>query len=200
MKSIISAPLCSLLFAFLACSVSPSAVAKETPAAEPMTVIVPRAQSTLPAGTLVALRVDQDLKSQTSKRGDKFSISLAHDIWLNDRIAIPAGTKGVGEVIHSSGKGFGGRAGELIVAARYLEVNGQQIPLKNFKLGVAGADNAHAALFSSLAIPIAGMFVTGTSATIGIGQLAQAKLAQTYSPPSAQQNGKTQVTILPAEE
>lgn len=140
------------------------------------------ATRSVPAGTLVAIRVDEDLSSQTSKRGDKFTISLMNDVWDGDHVAIPMGTKGVGEVIHAAGKGFGGRAGELIVTARYLEVDGQRVLLKNFKLAVAGADQATAAMIATTAVPIAGLFVTGTSARIGVGQLAQAKLAESYPP------------------
>jgi hypothetical protein len=135
----------------------------------------------VPAGTLVAIRVDENLSSKTAKRGDKFEISLMNDVWVGDKIALPMGTKGVGEVIHASGKGFGGRAGELIVTARYLEHEGRQIRLGNFKLSAAGADNATAAMLATTAVPIIGLFVTGTSAYIGLGQLAQAKLTEDFT-------------------
>lgn len=199
MKLIRGGQFCSLLVILISL-VSSNAAANTPAASEPLTVIVAPTSSTLPAGTLIALRIDQDLSSRTAKRGDKFPISLAHDLWANDRIVIPTGTRGVGEVIHSAGKGFGGRAGELIVTARYLQVDGRQIPLKNFKLGVAGIDNSNAALFSSLAVPIAGLFVTGTSASIGLGQLAQAKLAEPYSHQAAEPSRPLEVVILPAEK
>jgi hypothetical protein len=165
---------------------SPARAAADTvvPAASPEAVVapvpLPEAQPAIPAGTLVAIRIDQSLSSQTSHRGDTFSITLMNDVWAADRIILPAGTKGIGEVIHSAGKGFGGRAGELIVTARYLDFEGRRVPLRGFKLAAAGEDKSMAALVSSLAVPMAGMFVTGSSATIGLGQLAQAKLAEPY--------------------
>lgn len=134
----------------------------------------------VPAGTLVAIRVDQNLSSKTAKRGDKFPISLMNDLWVSNKIAVPVGTKGIGEVVHASGKGFGGRAGELIVTARYLEHEGRKIRLGHFKLSAAGANNATAAFLATTAAPIIGVFVTGTSAYIGLGQLAQAKLAEDF--------------------
>lgn len=149
-----------------------------------------RESAVVPAGTLVAIRVDQNLSSGSSKRGDKFPISLMNDLWVGDKIAVPMGTKGVGEVIHASGKGFGGRAGELIVTARYLEYDGRQIRLGHFKLSAAGANNATAALLATTAAPIIGVFVTGTSAYIGLGQLAQAKLTEDF-PMTAERHSTT---------
>jgi hypothetical protein len=139
-----------------------------------------RVDSIIPAGTLVSIRVDENLSSGSAKRGDKFQISLMNDLWVGDKIAVPMGTKGVGEVIHASGKGFGGRAGELIVTARYLEHDRRKIRLGHFKLYAAGSDNATTALIATAAAPIIGIFVTGTSAQIGLGQFAQAKVTEDF--------------------
>lgn len=160
-----------------ASAVAQPAVPKEAaPSESPVPVLA--MSTSIPAGTLVVVRVDQELSSRFSKRGDTFPITLMNDLWLGNRVVVPMGAKGIGEVIHAAGKGFGGRAGELIVTARYLELDGRRIPLIAFKLGLAGADNSTAAMLTTAAVPIAGMFVTGTSATIGVGQLAQAKLAE----------------------
>lgn len=148
--------------------------------AEPSEVPAANVGAVIPAGTLVAIRVDQNLSSGSAKRGDKFPISLMNDLWVGNKIAVPMGTKGVGEVIHASGKGFGGRAGELIVTARYLDYEGRQIHLGHFKLSAAGANNATAALLATAAAPIIGVFVTGTSAYVGLGQLAQAKITEDF--------------------
>jgi hypothetical protein len=134
----------------------------------------------IPAGTLVSIRVDENLSSGSAKRGDNFPISLMNDLWVGDKIAVPMGTKGIGEVIHASGKGFGGRAGELIVTARHLEHDGRKIRLGHFKLYAAGSDNATTALIATAAAPIIGIFVTGTSAYIGLGQFAQAKVTENF--------------------
>ena len=167
------------VFAAFACA--PALADPVTPPASTPPVAAPSVDvGIIPAGTLVALRVDENLSSRTSKRGDHFPITLMNDLWVGNRIAVPAGTKGVGEVIHAAGKGFGGRAGELIVSARYLDYEGRQIRLRHFRLGVAGADNATAALFATVAAPLVGLFVTGTRATIGLGQFAQAKTAEDF--------------------
>jgi len=168
----------------LAAAIPPqSALAEHQPAVSASTVepvLAQVAPSVVPAGTLVALRVDENLSSRTSRRGDTFSLTLVNDIWSGNRLVVPAGTKGLGQVVHAAGKGFGGRAGELIVTARYLEIEGRRIVLRGFKLAAAGADNAETAAISTAMVPIAGVLITGTSATIRVGQLAQAKLAEPY--------------------
>ena len=167
-----------LVASVFALSVCGPAVA-DPPASTPSVPTTDQSQ-VIPAGTLVAIRVAQNLSSASSKRGDKFPISLMNDIWMGDKIVVPMGTEGIGEVIHASGKGFGGRAGELIVTARYLDFNGRQIRLGHFKLSSAGANNATVAMIATTAAPIIGVFVTGTSAYIGAGQLAQAKVAEDF--------------------
>jgi hypothetical protein len=135
----------------------------------------------LPEGTRVVIRVEQALSSKTAKRGDRFPISLVEDVSLGGRAVVAAGTMGVGEVIHAAGKGFGGRAGELIVAARYLDVGGRRLPLRGFRINSAGANNTGEAIAASIAIPLAGLFVTGSSADIAAGQIAEAKTSQSFA-------------------
>jgi hypothetical protein len=49
-------------------------------------------------------------------------------------VVAPAGTPGVGEVVHAAHASFGGKAGELILAVRYLELNGTRIPLRSLPI------------------------------------------------------------------
>ena len=56
---------------------------------------------------------------------------------------VPAGTPGVGEVVHAERARFGGKAGELILAARYLDFQGTRIPLRTLRFGAQqGRDNS----------------------------------------------------------
>jgi len=139
------------------------------------------ARAALPEGTRVVIRIEEALSSKTAKRGDRFPISLVEDLSLGGRAVVAAGTMGVGEVIHAAGKGFGGRAGELIVAARYLDVGGRRLPLRGFRINSAGANNTGEAIAASIAIPLAGLFVTGSSADIAAGQIAEAKTSQSFA-------------------
>lgn len=155
-------------------------------ASDPITASAPSASTALPiegrpavitAGTSVTIRVTEPVTSRTAKRGDYFSFELVNDLRSGATIVIPAGTKGVGQVVHAAPKGFGGRAGELIVAARYLDTATGRVPLRKTKFSVAGSDNVAAALTTSMVVPIVGMFITGTSVDLSVGSILVAEIA-----------------------
>jgi hypothetical protein len=131
--------------------------------------------ATVPAGTAIEIRVDQALSSRTAVRGDRFPISVVSPIIVDGTVIVPAGASGIGEVVHAAGKGFGGRAGELIVAARYVDVPGGRVLLRGFRINRAGANNAAEAIGATIMVPLAGLVVTGSSAQIALGQTAIAK-------------------------
>jgi len=138
----------------------------------------------IPARTEVVLRVDVEISSKTAKRGDKFPLTLVSDIRVGDYLLVPAGATGEGEVIHSVGKGFGGSAGELLLAARYLNIGASKLKLQSFKIAKTGANNsAEAIVATNLFLP-AGLFVTGSSAVVPAGQVAAAKTAEAFSMPA----------------
>jgi hypothetical protein len=138
----------------------------------------------LPAGTVVRIRIEQPVSSRTARRGDRFPIALAEDLVHDGQVVLAAGLTGEGEVVHAQGKGFGGRAGELILAARFLERNGVRLPLRGFRLGLAGANNTAEAMVATMAFTPAGLFVTGTSAEVSAGRVGEAKLAEPLALPA----------------
>lgn len=131
-------------------------------------------------GTSVTLRLKEAVTSRTSKRGDFFTFELVNDIRNGSVVAIPAGTLGVGQVVHSAPKGFGGKAGELIIAARYLETSSGRLALRKTKLSVAGSDNVGAAVAASLVSPVIGIFVTGTSVDLAAGSIIVAETGENF--------------------
>jgi hypothetical protein len=137
----------------------------------------------LPALTPVRLRVVGEISSKTHVKGDKVVIVLAEPLQLSATVAIPAGTPGVAEVIHSAKGGMGGKAGELLIAARHLNISSDiQIPLRSFRLApVGGKDNEGLAkglmIAGGMAGGIAAMVITGGSAQIPNGSEAFAKTA-----------------------
>lgn len=156
----------------------------------------------LPALTPLRLRVVGEVSSKTHFKGDKVAIVLAEALRLSDTLVIPAGTRGVAEVIHSAKGGMGGKAGELLVAARTLDLSpGVQIPLRSFRLApVAGKNNEGLATGLSVVGGVAGglvaMAMTGGSARIPDGSEAFAKTAADVDLPVAQLQGTTAATLV----
>jgi hypothetical protein len=183
-----------IIYAAMAFAQSPVAPATPVPPAivetAPAQVSAPTLR--LPALTPVRLCVIGEISSKTHVKGDKVEIILAEPLRLNDTLAIPAGTRGVAEVIHSAKGGMGGKAGELLVAARSLDLSPDlHIPLRSFRLAPAsGKNNEGLAMGLSIAGGVAGgiaaMVMTGGSARIADRSEAFAKTAADVDLPIAQ--------------
>jgi hypothetical protein len=181
----------SLLVGALACALASTvAVAQDVPVAgtqAPPTVAAIPAPApvadccTVAAGTAIELEIAEALDSSKQKRGDKFAIALHAPVYVGDRVLIPAGTRGVGEIVHAERSRGGGKPGELIVAARYLELDGQRIALRGMRVGANGKDKSGTALALSMAVGPFAHFVHGGEVQIPVGTLADAKIAAAFS-------------------
>jgi hypothetical protein len=131
------------------------------------------------AGSIVELEITQTVSTKTNHRGDAFTLRLAQPIMAGAQVLVPAGTTGGGEVIDAASPRWGGAPGKLILGARYLDYQGQRIPLRSMKLGGAG----QTAYLAPQIIP----WATGGDFEIKAGTLAEAKLAADFPPtqPSA---------------
>lgn len=128
-------------------------------------------------GTFVDLELAQVVSSKANKRGDKIAIRLVRPLVIDGVTVLPAGVAGVAEVTTVAPAGMGGKPGELMILARYLDYYGQRIPLRGFKMGSRGADNAALALAASYPLGPFAMFITGGNIEIPIGAKANAKIA-----------------------
>lgn len=135
----------------------------------------------IPALKLIDIEIMQELSSATAKTGDRFPIRLAAPIFVDGRIVVAAGAAGYGEVVHAQKKGMGGGGGELLLAARYLEVDGQRLRLRSFKAGRFGKNQVTAALVTSYALGPFGLAVTGKDAAFAVGSVAEAKIAEPFT-------------------
>jgi hypothetical protein len=106
----------------------------------------PAASIVLPASSAVPMRFLENVSSSTHVRGQHFELQLTDDITAGDQVVIPAGSVVTGEVIHAQKAGMLGKAGELIIAARYVTVGTRQIKLRA-QLMRRGEDKTMAALF-----------------------------------------------------
>jgi len=147
----------------------------------------------LPALTPVRIEIVVALNSRLSKIGDHFAIRLAAPIDLGDGLRIPAGIEGVGEVIHAAKSGFGGRAGELILAARYLEYRGTRIPLRSLTFAPELGKNREGtamgvAIAGGMVGAVAAMFITGGEVNVPNGTIVYAKTAAPVNLPEPSNN------------
>jgi len=141
--------------------------------------------------TEIEIEIAEPLSSKASRQGQHFAIRLAEPLVVDGHVVVPAGTPGVGEVVHSAKAGGAGRAGELVLAARYLELDGQRIPLRSFRYGPRhGKDKTGAVntgnMVAAAVMPAAslvGFLVKGGEVDIPAGTRASAKVSAATSLP-----------------
>jgi len=137
----------------------------------------PTAEPLKPVRLVVELTVLDELNSKISAPGERFRIQLAEPIVVDDQTIVPAGLLGEGEVIHAAKARAGGKAGELVLAARFLDCRpGQRITLGYFRLGGAGVRRDDKAFLASAVVPFAGLFVVGGQMLVPVGTRAQARV------------------------
>lgn len=156
---------------------TPAAVPAATPAAPPAAAGPLRA----PAGTPILVEITQGVSSKSAKRGDTFTLRLSAPIVVDGRVVLAEGAVGVGEVIDAAHPGMGGTEGKLVLAGRYLDVNGQHVSIRGLKVGGGGHNNAHLAMAVGMATyGVGGLFITGGNIDVPAGTIAQAKLGVDY--------------------
>jgi hypothetical protein len=138
----------------------------------------------VPALTVIDLIVDASISSNVQKNGDRFPLRVAEDVLVGDVVVIPAGSLGEGEVVHAARSRGGGKAGELILAARYVRVGEREIKLRSFA-GGSGKDRTRGSVALAATLGFPALFVRGGEYVIAAGTLAHAKTAEDLELPSA---------------
>mgnify|MGYP000932857151 CR=1 FL=1 len=144
----------SLLLCLIAVSASAPQVARaqvadgpETPPAPAAAAAAPVASAiSLPAGAAIPLRFLSTVSSGTHTRGQQFDLEVTDNINVGTTVVIPAGSIATGEVIHADRARGLGKAGELIISARFVMVGPRQIKLRS-QLSMTGQDKTMQALY-----------------------------------------------------
>lgn len=160
----------------VATACSPAA-AQETATTRRLAPIAPPAAILLPEGARVEIEVAQTLSSKQLRRGDRFALRLAQPLVSNGVTVFPSGAAGEGEVVHAAPSSGGGKPGELLLAARYVEFEGSRVALRGFTLGGQGKDRTLTMLVVAQGVGPFALFVKGGEIEIPAGTLASAKVA-----------------------
>ncbi|WP_366926173.1 hypothetical protein [uncultured Sphingomonas sp.] len=157
---------CTLLFA----PVSVSAQVAAVPAAPAPIAAPSMANAVLRTGTVVPLRLSQELTTKGKKLrvGQRFRMETSEPVVVQGVTVVPVGSPAMGEITDVRNKGMWGKSGLLGARVLYVTVNGRQIRLSGAfdDKGVTGTAGVVAAL---ALVPVAGFFMTGTSAVVPMG-------------------------------
>lgn len=165
-EGVIAAMMLAAPMVVYAQDVPPPPASEATAAAEAQVV---------PARSEVDIAILADLDSKTAKPGERFRIRLAEPITINGITVVPEGLEGEGEVVHAAKARWGGKAGEMILAARYLTCGTGRIELGWFKLRGAGSNNVGEAIAATAIVPVAAFIVSGGEMRVPKGTRALAK-------------------------
>ncbi len=87
--------------------------------------------STIPKGTTMIVKLDQPLSSYSSDLGESVGATLESDVFVNDQVAIPAGSEVIGQVTDVSPSGRVGKHGEVDVRFHSIRTpGGTVIPIR----------------------------------------------------------------------
>ena len=145
-------------------------VAQPMPAATATLVAGSSGPAVLRTGTAVPLKMREHLTTNGKKLkvGQRFQMEVAENVMINGVTVIPVGSPAVGEVTDVRNKGMWGKSGHINARVLYATVNGRQIRLSG-QLDDKGTTGTVGVVGAIAVIPVAGFFVTGTSANIPIG-------------------------------
>ena len=169
------------LSALVAASLAMPIYAQETPAS-PVPVAAPAAPVAAPiaapatanavlrAGTPITLRLMEEIttKGKAARVGQRIRMEVAAPVVVNSVTVIPAGSPAEAEITSVRNKGMWGKSGKLEARALFTRVNGRQIRLSGpfDDKGVTGTAGVVGAI---ALVPIAGFFISGTSAVLPMG-------------------------------
>lgn len=147
------------------------------PAAPTAVILSSPTDNVLRAGTEVPLVMAEGITTNGKKlrAGQRIRLSVASDVRLGTAVVIPAGSPAEGEITDVRNKGMWGKSGRI--EARVLNVRvGDRLVRLSGTFDDKGVTGTAAVVGSVLLLPVAGFFMTGTSANIPAGSGVKAFL------------------------
>lgn len=160
--------------AAIAAPAQPAAIAPSAPQA---VILSAPTESVLRAGTEVPLVMAESITTNGKKLriGQRVRLTVGSDVRLGTSVVIPSGSPAEAEITDVRNKGMWGKSGRIEARVLNVRVGDRLIRLSGSfdDKGVTGTAGVVAAV---ALVPVAGFFVTGTSATIPSGSGVKAFL------------------------
>lgn len=159
-------------------TIQPAAPAAQIAPAAPTAVILPSpGDNVLRAGTEVLLVMSESVNSndKSLRTGKIIRMQVANPVMLGGSVVIPAGSPVTAEVTDVRRKGMWGKSGRIEARVLNVRVGDRLIRLSGTfdDKGVTGTAGVVGAI---VLLPVAGFFMTGTSANIPAGSGVKAFL------------------------
>ena len=116
-----------ILWASVACSTKPAGENAEVSATSH---IFGREQVTLPAGTVVTVRLASAVGSKLSATGEHFSATVARPVEVDGKVVVPPGTEALGKIVEAVPQGRFKRAAVLRLVLETVTVKDDSYDVK----------------------------------------------------------------------
>jgi len=148
-------------------------------AAQPTVIAQQASTNVLRSGAPVPVVLAQALttKGKTLKVGQRVDLEVAQDVLLDGRVVIPARSPVEGVLTQVRNKGMWGKSGAIYLQIKSVTVNGTAVRLRG-EMNSRGETGTAGVVGAVVALPVAGFFVTGTSAEMALGMPGRAFLDQ----------------------
>lgn len=143
----------------------------------------------IPAGTLITLKLLDNISSTKCSEGDIINLSVLYDVKVDEKKLIPAGTRASGKVtICKAAKGQG-KPGEIGIDISSLRIGGSSLPITSSAILETGEDKSQLAwgigigaclLVAGIGI-IAVFFIKGGEAELNAGKIIEGNVASDTS-------------------
>ena len=186
----------------VAASVSAQTVVNPQPLqAQNITVVQEQAVgNVLRAGAPVPVALSEFLTTKGKRLivGQRVQLEVAQDVLLNGRVVIPARSPVEGVLTEVRNKGMWGKSGGIHLQIKSVNINGTDIRLKG-EMDSRGETGTAGVVGAIVVLPVAGFFVTGTSAEMPLNMPGRAFLDQDIAlAPAPLQVGVTPAAAAPA--
>jgi hypothetical protein len=172
-------PALLLIGAASAASAQPVILKSQQPGSQQVVVPVQPESSILRAGAPIPVVLSQALttKGKNLKVGQRVNLEVAQDVLVGGKVAIPARSPVEGVLTQVRNKGMWGKSGAIYLEIKSVSVNGMAVRLRG-DMNSRGDTGTAGVVGAVVALPIAGFFVTGTSAEMPLGMPGRAFLDQ----------------------
>lgn len=144
--------------------------------------------------TLFEVETLEAVNSRDGRGGDPFPLRLREPLRYGKVELVPAGTPVHGEVTHATQNRWGGIAGELVLAARYVQLPQGRLRLRA-SIAASGKNRIGASTTTAVLFGVAGVFIQSSNKELPAGTKLVARLAE---PVTFQCEGASDASLTPA--
>jgi hypothetical protein len=137
MKRIAIILLCALVLTLAGCGTATPSNAEASSNGGAMPFAVPQTV-TIPAGTLIAVRLQSSVSSANAAPGQEFDAVLDEPLVVNGQTIAPRGAAAVGRVVSARSSGRLHNPGYLRLALASVEINGKSVPVESSSIFIQG--------------------------------------------------------------